>query len=307
MTGERIEAQAPRPTGRARLWTPWRMRYIASGTASGSADGERESGCVFCNRLARRDDVDSLILHRGEHAFVIMNLFPYNSGHIMILPNAHVDDPTALDAATVHEMADLMPIGVRALRRVFACQGFNIGYNVGSAAGAGIAEHLHQHIVPRWNGDANFMPVLASTIAMPELIPASYAKIRAELERELHGTATARVVLLANDDREVLVHDGRLPLVTPEADQPVWRAAIAPFRGWVDEIEVAGWGGATNTRDDPRQTAIVLRGVPHRQAMPEGFTTLPSDSATLPHEDRAILVRAMAHLAPSIAEPPYLA
>lgn len=306
MTDESTWTQAPRPSGRERLWTPWRMRYIASGTSS-SSSSERESGCVFCNRLARRDDVDSLILQRGEHAFVIMNLFPYNSGHIMILPNAHVDDPTALDAATVQEMAGLMPVCVRALRRVFACQGFNIGYNVGSAAGAGIAEHLHQHIVPRWNGDANFMPVLASTIAMPELIPASYAKIRAELERELHGTTTARVVLLANDDREVLAQDGRLPLVTPEADQPVWRAAIAPLQGWVDEIEIAGWGGATNTRNVPRQTAIVLRGAPHRNAMPEGFTTLPVDSASLTNDDRAILDRAMAQLAPSIAEPPSLA
>ncbi|MGC4104917.1 MAG: HIT domain-containing protein [Thermomicrobiales bacterium] len=288
--------ETARVTNRERLWTPWRMRYIASGSA-------REDGCVFCNRLARQDDVDSLILHRGDHAFVIMNLFPYNSGHIMILPNAHVDDPTALNGETIREMAELMPVCVRALRRVFACQGFNIGYNVGSAAGAGIAEHLHQHIVPRWNGDANFMPVLASTIAMPELIPASYAKIRAEVERELHGTTAATILMLTDDDRAIVTRDGSLPVITPDADQPVWRAAIAPFRGWVDEIEIAGWSGSVSTRDEPRQTAITLRGAVRSSDIPAGFTVgIPDFDAP----DRAMIDRALAHLAPKIAPPPYL-
>lgn len=288
-----------RITDRERLWTPWRMRYIASENA-------REPGCVFCNRLAREDDVDSLILHRGEHAFVIMNLFPYNSGHIMILPNAHLDDPTALAPEAVREMADLMPVCVRSLRRVFACQGFNIGYNVGAAAGAGIAEHLHQHIVPRWNGDANFMPVLASTIAMPELIPASYAKIRAELDRDLHGPAAATVLLLTDDDRAIVTQKGHLPVVTPEPDQPVWRAAIAPFQGWVDDLEIAGWGGTINTRDEPRQTALVLRGTPRATDLPAGFSAIPLDSADLVRDDRMVVERALAHLAPKIAPPPSL-
>ncbi|MGC4193302.1 MAG: HIT domain-containing protein [Thermomicrobiales bacterium] len=296
MSEEHIE----RVTDRERLWTPWRMRYIASG-------GEKEDGCIFCNRLAREDDVDSLILHRGERAFVIMNLYPYNSGHIMILPNTHLDDPTALDTATVHEMAELMPACVRALRRVFACQGFNIGYNVGSAAGAGIAEHLHQHIVPRWNGDANFMPVLASTIAMPELIPASYAKIRAEVERELHGTTDATAIVLANDDRSIVTWNGRLPTVTAEPDQPIWRAAIAPFRGWMDELEIAGWGGATDTRTEPRQTAFVLRGIVREiPVIPDGFAVTDIGTASLPQDDAQMLGRALAHLAPRIAPPPYL-
>ncbi|MGB3329202.1 MAG: HIT domain-containing protein, partial [Thermomicrobiales bacterium] len=236
-----------------------------------------------------------------------MNLFPYNSGHIMILPNAHVDDPTALDQATVREMADLMPVCVRALRRVFACQGFNIGYNVGSAAGAGIAEHLHQHIVPRWIGDANFMPVLASTIVMPELIPTSHAKIRAELDRELHGLTTATVLLLVDDDRALMTHDGALPVVTPDADQPVWRAAIAPFRSWVGDIEVAGWGGTTNTRDEPRQTTIVLRGTVQAESMPDGFAVAPVRDAPLGDEDQASVLRALGQLAPKIGTPPHLA
>lgn len=299
MTGERTT----RVTDRERLWTPWRMRYISSAPASGDPGNTREEGCIFCNRLARTNDVASLILHRGEHAFVIMNLFPYNSGHIMILPNKHVDDPTKLDTATVHDMADLMPMCVRVLRRVYANQGFNIGYNVGSAAGAGIAEHLHQHIVPRWNGDANFMPVLASTIAMPELIPASYAKIRAELEREIHGTSSTTVIMLADNDRAVITQEGALPVVTPGADQPLWRAGIAPFRGWMDEIEVAGWGGTSNTREEPRHTVLILRGQV-RATPPDGFIVDDLTASAFTPDDAAIIERALHNLAPRISPPP---
>lgn len=282
---------------RQRLWTPWRMRYIAS-------SGAREEGCVFCNALARENDIASLILHRGEHAFVMMNLFPYNTGHIMIVPNDHVDDPTKLDTATVHEMADLMPFCVRALRRVYANQGFNIGYNVGSAAGAGIAEHLHQHIVPRWNGDANFMPVLASTIAMPELIPASYAKIRAEFQREKGTRPLAWVVMFTDEDRAVMIHDQRVPRVTAEEDQPMWRAAVALFRDWMDEIEVTGWGGSPDSRSMAENT-IVLRGrVVDRSTLPDGWVTEALDISPFVIRDARIIQTALDNLAPRIGPPP---
>jgi ATP adenylyltransferase len=179
------------------------MRYI-----SGNA---KEDGCIFCNRLADDDDVQALILLRARHTFVMMNLFPYNTGHIMLVPNQHAADPEELDSATLREMGGQLPLLTRSLRRVFDCAGFNIGLNIGAVAGAGVAAHLHQHIVPRWQGDANFMPILASTMAIPELIPSTYAKIRAELHRELTGCDQCTVVLLHAHEDAVLTHDGALP------------------------------------------------------------------------------------------------
>jgi ATP adenylyltransferase len=149
------------------------MRYVAG--------ADREEGCIFCNRLAEQDDVRSLILHRGERAFVIMNLYPYNTGHLMIVPNAHVASPEDADPEVMREMALLRGPVLRALRRALSPDGFNLGLNVGAPAGAGVADHLHEHVVPRWQGDANFMPILAATMVMPELIPVTYAKLRAEL------------------------------------------------------------------------------------------------------------------------------
>jgi ATP adenylyltransferase len=153
------------------------MRYVGGGA--------KEEGCVFCNRLAAENDVEALVLHRSERAFAILNLFPYNTGHLMLVPNAHVASPEEAPAGALAELALLLRPTLRALRRALGCQGFNVGFNVGAVAGAGVAEHLHQHVVPRWTGDANFMPIIASTMVMPELIPVTYAKVRAELEREV--------------------------------------------------------------------------------------------------------------------------
>lgn len=143
------------------------MRYIGGDAG--------EAGCIFCNRLTANDDVASLIVHRGEHCFAIMNLYPYNTGHVMIVPNTHVANIDELTAETLTEMALLLPVLTRALRRVLNCDGFNIGLNIGSVAGAGVADHLHEHVVPRWEGDANFMPIIGDTMVLPELIPATYA------------------------------------------------------------------------------------------------------------------------------------
>ena len=285
-----------------RLWTPWRMRYIG-----GQA---KEEGCIFCNRLHGSDDVESLILHRGAHCFVIMNLFPYNTGHVMIVPNLHADDPSQLDAGTLHEMADLLPIVTRALKRNLNCQGFNVGLNIGSVAGAGIAEHLHEHVVPRWLGDANFMPILASTMVIPEVIPSTYAKARAELQRELSGNVEVRLVVLLDDDRRLLLVDGRLPVVTAGQDQSVARAALAAVSAWATDLEVAGWAGAN--RADAGTIAgegagLVLRGRGNeRTNLPSHATFAPLKDAALgnlPESDRAFVQRGLRQLAPSVMPP----
>ncbi|MFN8513517.1 MAG: HIT domain-containing protein [Chloroflexia bacterium] len=156
------------------LWTPWRMGYVG---------GERATGCIFCDKPAANDDRANLILHRGTNAFVIMNLFPYNTGHVMIVPYAHVSTLTTLPAAALAEMTALLPWVTGLLERTLRPHGFNVGLNIGSVAGAGIGDHLHMHVVPRWGGDANFMPILANTMVLPELIPVTQAKLLGEIAR----------------------------------------------------------------------------------------------------------------------------
>lgn len=154
------------PDGLQRLWTPHRMVYL------GGQDKPRGPGadeCPFC-RARGGDDEDSLVVARGEAAFVVLNLYPYNSGHTMVLPYRHVADYTDLDEAEVAEVASLTRTAMRVTREVLGAQGFNLGMNQGEVAGAGIAAHLHQHVVPRWAGDANFLPVVGRTKALPELL-----------------------------------------------------------------------------------------------------------------------------------------
>lgn len=230
---------------RERLWAPWRMNYIGN--------QKSPAGCIFCTRLTAGDDRASLILHRGQHAFVIMNLYPYNTGHVMIVPNAHAADLAQVDDATLTEMALMLPRVTRALRRALGCHGFNIGLNIGAVAGAGVADHLHQHVVPRWTGDANFMPILAGTTVMPEMIPVTYAKLRAELARELagvHETGPFRIAhvvrSVSKGDILVVPHDDawELPrtVVDREDDVPVWRVALNEFdqgQGLLDLVGIA--------------------------------------------------------------------
>jgi len=286
-------------TSQERLWTPWRMRYIV-----GQA---REEGCIFCNRLQGADDVSSLILHRARHCFAIMNLFPYNTGHIMIVPNKHADDLDQLSAETLHEMADLLPITTRSLKRVLNCQGFNVGLNIGSVAGAGIAEHLHQHVVPRWLGDANFMPIIASTTVMPELVPSTYAKVRSELQRGILGDTSVRLVILANDDTHIVLVDGMLPTAVAALDQPVWRAAFLKISHWTTEIEVAGWAGsnlsdASSSAEDG--IGLVLRArIADPGLLPPDTAIVEGDDQLLERvsaEDRGTLLRGFDQLAPRL-------
>jgi ATP adenylyltransferase len=271
---------------RDRLWTPWRMRYIG-----GDA---KEDGCIFCNRLASDNDVASLILHRADRAFVIMNLFPYNTGHVMVVPNTHAADLDALDEATIVGMATLLPRVVAALRRDLACQGFNIGLNLGGVAGAGVAEHLHQHVVPRWQGDANFMPILAGTMVIPEMIPATYAKVRAELERELHGAERFDVVPVSGEG-VVWLHDGGPLAITAGSDQPVWRAAVAALG--VVGAEVVGWSGSTRTDTADPSPGLVVRVA----TAPDGPGWAAVSLAEADACDAAR--RAVANMAPWIAAP----
>lgn len=155
------------PDGFQRLWTPHRMAYIKGEnkpTGMGPADG-----CPFCEIPAMTDD-EGLIVARGTAVFVLLNLYPYNSGHLMVCPYRHVADYTELDAVETAELADFTKRSVAALRRASGAQGFNVGMNLGAVAGAGIAAHLHQHIVPRWGGDTNFMPVVGQTKVLPQLL-----------------------------------------------------------------------------------------------------------------------------------------
>ncbi len=151
-----------------RLWAPWRMDYILA---------NRKPGCFLCDMLQEERDRDNLILQRVEHAFVVMNKYPYNNGHLMIAPYRHVslmedltdDEALALMQTTQHTL--------RILKSVIRPDGFNVGINLGKAAGAGLEEHLHIHVVPRWNGDTNFMPVLSDTKVMPEALFALYDRL----------------------------------------------------------------------------------------------------------------------------------
>jgi ATP adenylyltransferase len=164
------------PDGFGRLWVPHRMAYI--GGESKPLDGAPGDGCPFC-RAPSLTDEDALIVARGRMAFVLLNLYPYNGGHLLVCPYRHVADYTDLDAAEVAEVAELTRTAMRVLREVSAPAGFNLGMNQGAVAGAGIAAHLHQHVVPRWAGDANFLPVVGRTRALPELLADTRARVAA--------------------------------------------------------------------------------------------------------------------------------
>jgi ATP adenylyltransferase len=153
--------------GLDRLWTPYRMAYIRG--ENKPADTAEDS-CPFCRIGASSDDDDSLVVHRGEATFVVLNLYPYTAGHLMVCPYRHVSDYTELDDAETAEVAAFTKKAMTVVRAVSDAQGFNIGLNQGYAAGAGIAAHLHQHVVPRWVGDANFMPIIGRTKTLPELL-----------------------------------------------------------------------------------------------------------------------------------------
>lgn len=156
-----------------RLWSPWRGRYIASGVDSQADE------CVFC-RIAKdfENDEANLVVHRGEQAFVVLNLYPYITGHLMVVPYLHTGEFDSIAKAITDEMMDLAKRAQAVLREVYSPAGFNLGMNLGSAAGAGIADHVHIHVLPRWSGDTNFMTTVGETRVIPEDLATTFAKIR---------------------------------------------------------------------------------------------------------------------------------
>ncbi|MEL4359385.1 MULTISPECIES: HIT family protein [unclassified Luteococcus] len=160
------ESMAGVPDAFQRLWTPHRMAYIKGDSKPADAT---EKQCPFCVK-PQGDDDDSLIVHRGKTCFVVMNLFPYSPGHLLVCPYRHISWYTDANAEEVAEIAELTRTAMEVLGRVSRPAGFNLGMNQGAVAGAGIEAHLHQHIVPRWQGDANFLPIIAQTKAVPQLL-----------------------------------------------------------------------------------------------------------------------------------------
>ena len=154
------------------LWTPWRMTYLQS-------NAPKPDGCLFCNAAANPDsDSSTYVVHRGRHTFIILNLYPYNNGHLMIVPFAHAGSIENLPPEALAEIMNLSQKSLAVLRQAYNPHGFNIGINIGAAAGAGLPGHVHLHIVPRWSGDNNFMTTLANTRVIPETIDQTYERLR---------------------------------------------------------------------------------------------------------------------------------
>ena len=154
-----------------RLWSPWRLEYV-TGFSGGN------EGCFMCTAVAASDDAAHHVLHRGDTAFVILNAYPYNTGHLMVAPTRHVGDLEELSPEERVEVMDLTTRAVGIIRAAMAPHGFNIGINLGQVAGAGLPGHMHVHVVPRWGGDTNFMPVVGETKVLPEMLADTYGKLK---------------------------------------------------------------------------------------------------------------------------------
>jgi len=155
------------------LWTPWRYAYVSS--------TEKAAGCVFCEAPKEKDDAKVHIVHRAQHCFVILNAYPYTPGHVMIVPYAHLDELQKLPADAAHEMMALSQRMETVLRELYKPDGINLGMNIGKAAGARIAGHIHMHVLPRWVADANFVSVVGETRVLPETLEVTWGRMRAAL------------------------------------------------------------------------------------------------------------------------------
>ena len=156
------------------IWSPWRYDYLASA-------GKKSPSCVFCVEQDGSHDAERLIVFRGSHNFIILNLFPYTSGHVMVAPYEHLDTIAVAKAEQLSEMMQLAQRCISALQKLYRPEGFNIGMNLGQAAGAGIREHFHLHVVPRWIGDANFMSIVGETRVLPEELSQTYQRLKSAL------------------------------------------------------------------------------------------------------------------------------
>jgi ATP adenylyltransferase len=154
------------------IWTPWRYQYMAQ------VNSEKQPECIFCDAVARNNDTQTLIVHRGARAFVILNRYPYTSGHVMLVPYAHVAELNLCEAGALKEMMQLAQRVEKAFQRNYKPDGMNLGMNLGRAAGAGVRGHLHLHALPRWIGDSNFMTVTGETRVQPEDLQVTYDRLR---------------------------------------------------------------------------------------------------------------------------------
>ncbi len=225
------------------LSAPWRMRYLSNNSPA--------PGCVFCEKLAANDDASNLVVWRDDRFAAVMNLYPYSTGHLMLMPYAHVASPEDLtDPDILVDIAREIPTTMRAMRKVLRCQGFNTGMNTGTVAGAGIADHMHVHLVPRWSGDANFMPIVANVTVMPEALSVTYAKLRAQLIVEHDGPTPIQALVFSADESSVLLlgagpnalpmtmTDDRRSLVTSMDDDLAALGIDAVIAGWAGDETV---------------------------------------------------------------------
>jgi ATP adenylyltransferase len=159
-----------------RIWTPWRYQYI-----QGSSEG---SGCVFCEKPKEGDDRKAFIVHRGQHCYVVLNIFPYTSGHVMVIPYEHLDSLSKLPTAAANEVMTLSQRMEQVFAELYRPEGMNLGMNLGKAAGAGVAGHIHMHVLPRWTADANFMSVIGETRVLPEALETTWERMRGVFARD---------------------------------------------------------------------------------------------------------------------------
>jgi ATP adenylyltransferase len=151
------------------LWSPWRYQYVQTARAA--------DGCIFCQKAAEQNDQENFLVHRGQHNFILLNIYPYTTGHLMVAPYAHVDTLEAASQEALQEMMLLTQQAQRHLRETYKPDGFNLGMNLGESAGAGIAGHIHMHLLPRWVGDASFMTTVSETRVLPEDLTVTYRKL----------------------------------------------------------------------------------------------------------------------------------
>ncbi len=162
------------------LWAPWRMSYVV---------GSKPDECVFCAKAAEGNDTDNYILYRARHNYVILNAYPYNSGHVMVVPYEHVGDITQLSPDALHEMFAIAQGCAHVINEYLRAEGINLGMNIGQAAGAGIEQHLHLHLVPRWVGDTNYTTTVAGTRIVPQALEETFSALQPEIRKALDGSA----------------------------------------------------------------------------------------------------------------------
>jgi ATP adenylyltransferase len=158
------------------VWAPWRIKFIQR--------TEREQGCIFCNALAKPDGIDNLIIYRGERIFVILNRYPYTSGHVMVVPMQHFASYSDLDRETRADLMEGINTATKVIAKVYCADGFNVGANLGLAAGAGVTGHVHFHVVPRWGGDANYMSTVGGVRVIPEALEVTYQRLKENWQAE---------------------------------------------------------------------------------------------------------------------------